>query len=134
MKLNIDIPDAKITNFSNQAKDELKTQIAEITNNLVDESLRIETSERLKGNTQEVTSSVVQKSAEIFLRRYNSKKGSTKMMYIEILSTVLLTVSGMGSTFAFYDLPNNLWILLISLALFVIGITGYVITIKKKYE
>ena len=65
MKFDIDITDAKVATFSNQAKDELKTQIDDISIKLVDEALRIETSERLKGDKHEVTSSIVQKALKI---------------------------------------------------------------------
>lgn len=134
MTLDIDIPDTKVANFSNLAKDELKTQINDISWKLVEEALRVESSERLKGDKQEVTSSVVLKSAELFLRRYNSKKRNIKRMCIEIFSTTFITLSGIGFTMAFYDLQNKIWMLFISIMLLVIGIITYVITIKNKYE
>jgi len=134
MTLDIDIPDTKVANFSNLAKDELKTQINDISQKLVEEALRVESSERLKGDKQEVTSSVVLKSAELFLRRYNSKKGNIKRMCIEISSTIFITLSGIGFTMAFYDLQNNIWVLFIAIMLLVIGTITYVITIKNKYE
>lgn len=134
MKFDIDITDAKVATFSNQAKDELKTQIDDISIKLVDEALRIETSERLKGDKQEVTSSIVQKASELFQIRYNHDNNRTKRICVEICSLVSMSLASIAFTIAFHDLSNNSSTLFIAIIFLMVGIATSVISIMGKYE
>ncbi len=134
MKLNININDDKVINFSNQAKDELLAQITDISDKLIEEALRVEISERLKGYKQEVTSSIVQKTAELFLQRYNFVKNRKKRMGIEIASLVFMSLTSIFFTIAFQDLSNNVIVLLIAIILLMVGLITSVISIQNKYE
>lgn len=134
MTLNIEINDAKVANFTSQAKDEIKIQIDDISSKLIEEALRIERSERLKGDKQEVTSSVVQKAAELFFLRYSRVKSRKRKVLIEIASLLLMSLSSILFTIAFSDLQNKLTVLCFAITFLTIGIVFSVISIMNKYE
>lgn len=134
MKIEIDISDNKVSPFSNQAIDELRGQISNLTNKLVDEALRIEASERLKGGSQEITSSVVQMAADLFLIRYNKVKKRNKKVLIEIASHIFTLLTSILFAIAFDDLQNNCLILVIAIISLGLAITFSVISIMNKYE
>lgn len=132
MELKIDILDAKVVNFSNQAKNELKSQIADISDKLTDETLRIETSERLSGNVQEVTSSMVKKASELFLRRYDYVKQKPRRLLCEIVSLVSTLLYSFFFTLAFSNLTNNVWALYLAIPFFAVGLVTSVLSIINK--
>lgn len=132
MKLDINISDVKVASFSNRAKEELKSQIVDISNKLVDEALRIETSERLRGNEQEVTSSIVQKASELFLRKYDYIKKKPYRIVTEIVALVAMSLQGILFTIAFQDISNNLLALVFAIIFLVVGIITSVLSIMNK--
>jgi len=132
MKLDININDAKVASFSNRAKKELETQIVDISDKLVDEALRIETSERLRGNEQEVTSSIVQKASELFLRKYDYIKKKPYRIVTEIVALVAMSLQGILFTIAFQDISNNLLALVFAIIFLVVGIITSVLSIMNK--
>lgn len=132
MTLDINISDVKVASFSNRAKEELKSQIVDISNKLVDESLRIETSENLGGKVQEVTSSIVQKASELFLRNYEYIKRKPTRVATEIIALVMMSLQGILFTIAFHDISNSLWILCVAIIFLVVGIICSVLSIMNK--
>ncbi len=132
MTFDIDINDAKVTNFSNLAQEELKKQIRVVADKIVDESLRIEISERLGGDIQEVTSSVVQKAAETFLHRFFVKKGRRKREMLELCSIVSMTLTGLLIGIASKDWNSHELILILGLLCFAIGIGTSSFSIMNK--
>lgn len=132
MTLNINISDVKVASFSNRAKEELMSQIVDISNKLVDESLRIETSENLGGKVQEVTSSIVQKASELFLRNYEYIKRKPTRVATEIIALVMMSLQGILFTIAFHDISNSLWILCVAIIFLVVGIICSVLSIMNK--
>lgn len=132
MTFEINIVDTKVGSFSNRAKDELKSQMIIISEKLVDEALRIETSERLSGDVQEVTSSIVQKASELILRRYDYVKRKTPRVYVEIFSLVTMSLSSVLFTIAFSNISSNICALYIALPFFAIGIVTSVLSIMNK--
>lgn len=132
MTLNFNISDVKVASFSNRAKEELMSQIVDISNKLVDESLRIETSENLGGKVQEVTSSIVQKASELFLRNYEYIKRKPTRVATEIIALVMMSLQGILFTIAFHDISNSLWILCVAIIFLVVGIICSVLSIMNK--
>lgn len=132
MTLDINISDVKVASFSNRAKEELMSQIVDISNKLVDESLRIETSENLGGKVQEVTSSIVQKASELFLRNYEYIKRKPTRVATEIIALVMMSLQGILFTIAFHDISNSLWILCVAIIFLVVGIICSVLSIMNK--
>ena len=63
MKLEIDIPDEKVQNFSQEAKTELKKQSNRIAVEITDEASRIEEGRRLPETNSEITQSNVREAA-----------------------------------------------------------------------
>ena len=63
MKLEIDIPDEKVQNFSQEAKTELKKQSSRIAIEITDEASRIEEGRRLPETNSEITQSNVREAA-----------------------------------------------------------------------
>lgn len=132
MTIEIDVIDEKIGNFSGLAIGELRSQISDISTKLVDEAIRIEVSERLKGNPPEITASYVQSASEIFLRRYNCIKGRNKRIKLGILSYIFTSVSSIAFTLTFSVANGNALMLLLSLLLFGVAITLSVLSLINK--
>lgn len=132
MILNINIADTKLASFSNQAKEELKAQIADISDKLTDETLRVEASERLSGNVGEVTTSIVKKASELFLRRYDYVKKKRTNMYIEIAAVAAMPISSFLAPIFYAATPQNLLGLGFSFFLFSAGLVAYVISMTNR--
>ena len=132
MTFEISITESKVETFSNQAKVELKTQIADISNKLVDEALRVETSGRLRGNVQEVTSSIVKKASELFLLRYDYINRRPNRLWLEIISNISMALMGIFFTVAFSGPQTNKVLLLIGIIFLAVGIVAMVLSIMNK--
>ena len=108
MIITIEIEDSKVSDFSTQAKEELILQMNDISQKLVEESLRVEASERLSGNTAEITKSVVKKAAELFLRRYDYVKKKRTNLYIEIAAVAAMPISSFLAPIFYAATPQSL--------------------------
>lgn len=132
MKIEIEITDEKIANFSDLAQRELKAQICDISNKLIDEAGRVEASERLSGDVKEVTSSIVRKASELFLRRYNYNKKTPQRVIIDIVAILSMSLTGVFFTIAFTDFPNHVAVLCVAMLLFAVGAVTSVISVMNK--
>ena len=132
MIITIEIEDSKVSDFSTQAKEELILQMNDISQKLVEESLRVEASERLSGNTAEITKSVVKKAAELFLRRYDYVKKKRTNLYIEIAAVAAMPISSFLAPIFYAATPQSLLGLGFSFFLFSAGLVAYVISMTNR--
>lgn len=132
MKIEFEIDDSKVSSFSEQAKMEFLAQVNDISEKLADEAGRIETSERLSGDVQEITSAIVKKAAELFLRRYNYIKHMKRRVFVEICAILSTSLTSILFTIAFSDLANNTFALCLGLVTFLIASVTSVISVLEK--
>ena len=121
MKIEFDIYEEKVACFSGPAKEELRTKICDIANNLVDEACRVESKGLFKGKTPEVSCAMVVQAANIFLKDYNFLKRNKWKFFLDIISFFSTSGSSVLFTIAFSDVANNLQFLIIAILLFGIG-------------
>lgn len=93
MKIEFNISDDKIINFSRGAKAELTRQSNRIAEEIVDEASRIEASRRISDTTSEVTQSNV-KEAATQPRMIFTKKKSWTSKIIQIIAFASSLIAG----------------------------------------
>lgn len=133
MKIEIEIPDEKVENLSDEALSELRRQSEALTGNVLDESARIETSRRTPETNSEVTASIV-KEAAVYSRRFSfpkKKKLGTKLVQcIAFVSTLI--AGSLLDTEKFSETSHVVWFII---SLFIaIGTTVYLIFNNESYE
>lgn len=109
MKIEFDLPDEKVQNFSQDAKTELKNQSTRIAGEIVDEASRIEASRRLPETNSEVTQSNV-KEAATQPRMIVARKKSLKSKTIQIIAFGSSMVAGsLLDTEKFKETNHVIW-------------------------
>ena len=123
MKLEIDIPDEKVQNFSQDAKTELKKQSNRIAIEISDEASRIEEGRRLPETNSEITQSNVREAATQ-PRMVVARKKSLVSKIIQALAFISTLIAGnLLDTTKFTETNHVIWFIIV---LFVaIGTTVY---------
>jgi 2-keto-4-pentenoate hydratase len=123
MKLEIDIPDEKVQNFSQDAKTELKKQSNRIAIEISDEASRIEEGRRLPETNSEITQSNVREAATQ-PRMVVVRKKSLVSKIIQALAFISTLIAGnLLDTAKFTETNHVIWFIIV---LFVaIGTTVY---------
>ena len=123
MKLEIDIPDEKVQNFSQDAKTELKKQSNKIAIEISDEASRIEEGRRLPETNSEITQSNVREAAT-HPRMVVARKKSLASKIIQALAFISTLIAGnLLDTAKFTETNHVIWFIVV---LFVaIGTTVY---------
>jgi len=123
MRIEIDISDEKVQNFSQEAKFELKRQSNRIAEEIVDEAGRIEASRRLPDTNSEVTQSNV-KEAATQPRMVVAKKKSFTSKIIQLIAFISSLVAGsLLDTEKFTQTDHVIWFIVMSFL--AIGTTVY---------
>lgn len=123
MRIEFEIPDEKVQNFSQEAKTELNKQSNRLAVEIVDEAGRIEASRRLPETNSEVTQSNV-KEAATQPRMFVAKKSSRKSKIIQIVAFASTLVAGsLLDTEKFKETNHVVWFIVTSFA--AIGTTVY---------
>lgn len=123
MKIEFDISDDKIVNFSLGAKNELIYQSQRITGDIVDEASRIEASRRIYDTNSEVTQSNIKEAANQ-PRMMVVKKKTWLTKVIQIASFVSSLIMGsLLDTDKFKDISHVIWFIIMTF--FAIGTTIY---------
>lgn len=114
MRIEFDITDEKIQNFSQEAKAELIRQSTRVAEEIVDESGRIEASRRLPETNSEVTQSNV-KEAATQPRMIVARKKSWKSKIIQIIAFGSSLVAGsLLDTEKFKETNHVIWFIIMS--------------------
>lgn len=114
MKIEFDITDEKVQNFSLDAKSELTKQSTRIAEEIVDEAGRIEASRRLPETNSEVTQSNV-KEAATQPRMIVARKKSWKSKIIQIIAFGSSLVAGsLLDTEKFKETNHVIWFIIMS--------------------
>lgn len=123
MKIEFEIPDEKVQNFSSDAQTELTTQAERLTIEIVDEASRIENSRRISDTNSEVTQSNVKESAT-HPRRFFQPKKTLLSKVIQLVAFISTMISGsMLDPTKFTNTSHLIWFIV---TLFVsIGTTVY---------
>ncbi|MGX5689448.1 hypothetical protein [Arcticibacter tournemirensis] len=123
MRIELDIPDEKVQNFSQEAKTELKRQSNRLAEEIVDEAGRIEASRRLPHTNSEVTQSNV-KEAATQPRMTVAKKKNWTTKIIQVVSFVSSLIAGsLLDTDKFKETNHVTWFIITSFV--AIGTTVY---------
>ena len=116
MDFTVQVDDNKLTSFTDSSKSELKLKLNGIANDIVDEAMRIERSERGDGNTGEIVRNDVAKAASLFTRYIERRKGKKIFAFLEILGSLSGLMAGvflpMHSDSTFYLVFGVLFILI----------------------
>ncbi|MBK9580383.1 MAG: hypothetical protein IPO48_00135 [Saprospiraceae bacterium] len=123
MRIEFDIPDEKVQNFSLDAKAELTRQANRIANEIVDEASRVEASRRLPDTNSEVTQSNV-KEVATQPKMVLSKKRTVKSKIIQLVAFASTLVAGsLLDTSKFTETNHVVWFIVMSFL--AIGTTVY---------
>ena len=123
MRIEFDIPDEKVQNFSLDAKAELTRQANRIANEIVDEASRVEASRRLPETNSEVTQSNV-KEVATQPRMILTKKKTIKSKIIQVVAFGSTLVAGsLLDTSKFTETNHVVWFIVMSFL--AIGTTVY---------
>ena len=123
MKIEFDISDDKIVNFSTGAKNELIHQSQRIAGDIVDEASRIEASRRIYDTNSEVTQSNVKEAANQ-PRMMVVKKKTWWTKALQIASFVSSLIMGsLLDTDKFKDISHVIWFIIMTFI--AIGTTIY---------
>jgi DhnA family fructose-bisphosphate aldolase class Ia len=123
MRIEFDIPDEKVQNFSLDAKAELTRQANRIANEIVDEASRVEASRRLPETNSEVTQSNV-KEVATQPRMVLTKKNTVKSKIIQLVAFGSTLVAGsLLDTSKFTETNHVIWFIVMSFL--AIGTTVY---------
>lgn len=116
MDFLVQVEDKKLTSFTDSSKSELQLKLNGIANDIVDEAMRIERSERGDGNTGEIVRNDVAKAASLFTRYIERRKGKKIFAILEILGSLSGLMAGvflpMHSDSTFYLVFGVLFILI----------------------
>ena len=97
LEVKIVVPDEKVQNFTESAKNRLKDQTQEYSIDIADEAVKFERLIRENGTSAEITETCVVQAT----RRYKTtKKKHLGLLILRIISEILLAVAG------FMFLPN----------------------------
>lgn len=123
MKIEFDILDDKVQNFSSDAKTELSDQAKRLTEDVVDEASRIENQRRMPDTKSEVTQSHVNEAAS-HPRRFFRPRKSLLSKIIQLVAFISTMVAGsMLDPDKFKETSHVIWFIV---ALFLaIGSTVY---------
>lgn len=114
MKIEFEIHDEKVQNFSTDAKTELKKQSTRIVEEIVDEAGRIEATRRLPETNSEVTQSNV-KEAAMQPRMIVARKKSWKSKLIQVIAFGSSLVAGsLLDTEKFKETNHVIWFVVMS--------------------
>jgi 2-keto-4-pentenoate hydratase len=123
MKLEIDIPDEKVQNFSQDAKTELIKQSNRIAVEIADEASRIEEGRRLPETNSEITQSNVREAATQPRMIVARKKSLTSRIIQAVAFLSTLIAGNLLDTSKFTETNHVIWFIIV---LFVaIGTTVY---------
>lgn len=130
MKVEFDIPDEKVQNFSSDAKSELATQSCRVASEIVDEASRIEASRRIPDSNSEVTQSNV-KEAATHPRMVITQKKSWTSKIVQIVAFISTLIAGsLLDTTKFTDTNHVVWFIVTSFV--AIGTTVYLTFNQEK--
>ncbi|MDB5202795.1 MAG: hypothetical protein JWQ27_2204 [Ferruginibacter sp.] len=114
MRIEFDIPEEKVQNFSQDARNELNKQASKIADEIVDEAGRIEASRRLPETNSEVTQSNV-KEAATQPRMIVARRKSWKSRIIQIIAFGSSLVAGsLLDTDKFKETNHVVWFIVMS--------------------
>ncbi len=94
MPINININDADLAGFNDQAKQELKTSIETFSDDLIAEANRIESSVNSTSQGPEITSSIVRDAKVIIRHKISKPKRNRCSILLKIGASVLSLVAG----------------------------------------
>jgi hypothetical protein len=114
MRVEFDIPDEKVQNFSQDAKAELKRQSTRVAGEIVDEAGRIEASRRLPETNSEVTQSNVKEAATQPRMIVARRKGwKSKIIQVAAFGSSLVAGS-LLDTGKFTETNHVVWFIIMS--------------------
>lgn len=93
MALQVNIADDKIDNLSIEAQATLKEQIERYANDIIKEANLVEEGHREHGASTEITSNIILQAVRSY-RIHRNKKTKRYLLYLKILSTLTLWLSG----------------------------------------
>lgn len=128
MDFLVQVEDKKLTSFTDSSKSELQLKLNGIANDIVDEAMRIERSERGDGNNGEIVRNDVTKAASLFTRYIERRKGKKKFAVLEILGSLSGLLAGV-----FLPMHNDSILYLIIGVIFILssgGLSMYLINNK----
>ena len=131
MKLEINIKEDDIDNFSPDAKHELVRQLTKIGNNIIKESNLIEEAIREHGAKTEITSNIVIKAARKSDRNVNKKKNKM-MIFFKICSALSSLITGLLFDIDGYE--NKSHILVVFIIFFAIACVTTVLDFVYEYK
>ena len=94
MDFLVQVDDSKLTSFTDSSKSELQLKLNGIANDIVDEAMRIERSERGDGNNGEIVRNDVAKAASLFTRFIERRKGKKVFAFCEIIGSLSGLMAG----------------------------------------
>jgi len=94
MPINININDADLAGFNDQAKQELKTSIETFSDDLISEANRIESSVNSTSQGPEITSSIVRDAKVLIRHKISKPKRNAWSVVMKIGASVLSLVAG----------------------------------------
>lgn len=94
MEFTVQVEDNKLISFTDSSKTELRMKLNGIANDIVDEAVRIERSERGDGINGEIVRNDVIKAASLFTRYIERRKGKKKFAILEILGSLSGLLAG----------------------------------------
>lgn len=129
MDFLVQVDDSKLTSFTTSSKSELQLKINGIANDIVDEAMRIERSERGDGNNGEIVRNDVAKAASLFTRYIERQKGKKIFAFLEIFGSMSGLLAGI-----FLPMHNDNILYLVIGVIFILcsgGVSMYLINNKN---
>lgn len=115
MKIDIEIKDKKVCNFTEGALRELNSQSKKVIENLIDEAIRVEAALREPDTRQEITQSDVKEAARVSHKNYRYKSKKWKFILGSVYSLAIF-LSGV-----IFEMNNSLRVL-VSMVIFIISL------------
>ena len=128
MDFTVQVDDNKLTSFTVSSKSELLLKLNGIANDIVDEAMRIERSERGDGNNGEIVRNDVAKAASLFTRYIERRKGKKIFAFLEIFGSLSGLLAGV-----FLPMHNDSIFYLVIGVIFILcsgGVSMYLINNK----
>lgn len=119
MRIDLNIDDSKVNNFTSDAKNELKNQLDKFSNSVISESQYIIEATLENGATPEITGNTVIQAARKSKIVHSKKNSSWLLTVNKIVSSLSLTITG----FIFEKNMGNLRLLLFLLIFAIACIT-----------
>lgn len=92
MEIRYDIPDSKVSNFTEDAKNRLQEQSQKYTLEIINEAEKVEELIRENGASTEITDNII---FQAIRRNKTGKKKNIKKIIVGIIADIMLFISGL---------------------------------------